>query len=256
VLTLICSRIFSLLPVFTCALLVFICAQPALADGLLDSSLKNAVSHDFLSYFGFAETSTAGGTAGLTDHFYYSKTWTCSLILSVNKSGRVVRMKLGVPRPLFDDPKVCTRGRDIVKSFVLASAIGQDTDALSNLADEIYVRGLDLQPIKVNPGSAAEPGKNMPKMQAYKIGKGLLASGDDAIFLPALPRLAATPSQLFEVAAGKFPTAGQIYRNCRLTLSNQDMQGAQAAMRLLWCETWDEAWYQAHVAGGKKAAGT
>lgn len=226
--------------------------SPALADGLLDSTLKYALANDFMSYFGFTETKSANGTAGLIDHFYYSKTWTSSLILSVNKSMRVVHMKLGVPRPLLDDEKVCTRGRDIVKSFVLASAVGPDIDALKGLADEIYVRGLDLQPINLNPGAAADSKKPLPRMQAYKIGKGPLANGDDAIFLPEMPRLSPRASDLFEAVAGKKSNAGQIYQNCRIAFMNEDLPAARSAIKLLWCDAWDEAYLKANMASAQK----
>lgn len=244
-----CSRAYSgIHAVLLCSLLSCSCYAPAFANSLLDSLLKNANSHDFVSYFDFAENKTVKRDDGLTDHSYYSKVWTCFLVLSVDNNGRVVHMKLGVPRPLIDDENVCTRGRDIVKSFVLASAIGQDIPKLKVLADEIYVRGLDLHAIKVDP-KKVDPHDSPPHMQAYKIGKGPLSNGDSAIFLAQMPKLAPKPSELFEGFMGKRPKIRQIYQNCRLAFMNDDMNVSKSQMKLLWCDTWDESYFKAHSIG-------
>ena len=217
-------------------------AGPALADALLDSKFADAASHDFISYFGFARTKTTKEANGNTTHLYYSSSWTSSLLLTVAKDGRIVHMKLGVPRPLIDDEKVTTRGRDIVKSFVMASAIGGDLSTLKELADEIYVRGLDLQPIQTEQSKASNPG--VPKLQAYKIGKGPLVNGDNAIFLAQLPKLSPTPSPLFLVISGKSDSLGRAYKNCRLAFINDNMKASKSAIPLLWSESWDEAYWQ------------
>ena len=238
-------RFYFRLTAILCTFSACFLSNAVLAGGLLDCSLRYIAGQDFISYFGFADNGTASSADGLSEHSYYSKTWTCSLILSMNKNNRVVHLKLGVPRPLIDDAKVCTRGRDIVKSFIMASAIGQDVSVLKNLADEIYVRGLDLQPIKTNvKAPAANHNSGLP-MQAYKIGKGPLASGDDAIFLSEMPGLSAQPSELFQAIMGKRERAGQIYQNCRLAFTNENMPGAKGSMKLLWCDSWDEAFWKA-----------
>ena len=214
------------------------------ANALLDSLLKHASSHDFVAYFDFAQNKTLARPDGLIDHNYYSKVWTCFLVLSVDSNGRVVHMRLGVPRPLIDDAQVSTRGRDIVKSFLLASALGEDIAKMQALSDEIYVRGLDLQPINISTRAAEK--SSGQKMHAYKVGKGPLSNGDNAIVLPKLPVLSAKASPIFECFAGKIPTAIFFFKNCRLSLSNDNMTAARGSMRILWCETWDEAYAKLH----------
>jgi hypothetical protein len=229
----------------------FIAAAPVEANALLDSLLKNATSHDFVAYFDFAENKTLARPDGLVVHNYYSKVWTCSLVLSVDKNGRVVHMRLGVPRPLIDDAQISTRGRDIVKSFLLASALGDDVEKMQALADEIYIRGLDLQPISISTKAAEKSSGH--KMHAYKVGKGPLSNGDNAIFLAKLPDLSAKPSSAFDCFAGKIPSASLFFKNCRLSFSNDNMTAARGSIRILWCETWDEAYSKMH-AGQKSEA--
>lgn len=221
--------------------LAFVFDQPAFAEALLNSKIADAPSHDFISYFGFKKTKTTPIANGCVDHLFYSGNWTCSLLITVAKDGRIVHMKLGVPRPLIDDEKVTSRGRDIVKSFVMASAIGPDLTPLKDLADEIYVRGLDLQPIKQ--GNPSEGGKSVPQLQAYKIGKGPLENGDNAIFLAQLPRLTPNPSPLFQVIIGKNDSLGRAYKNCRLAFINDNLKATKSAIQLLWCESWDEPYW-------------
>lgn len=235
----------------------------ASADALLDSTLKKVWAHDFVSYFGFEEKSIIPHRAqGLTEHSFYSKNWTSTLVLAVDRAKRVVHMKLAVPRPLIDDESVCTRGRDIVKSFVLASAIDEDVSPLDHLADEIYVRGLDLHPIKAGAGASLQPLKAAAKtnlqqaqsthMQAYKIGKGPLTNGDNAIFLSSIPKLAAKESDLFAVFIGKRARAEKVLQNCRISFSNEMMPGSKS-MRVLWCETWDENFWKSISPGAQKS---
>jgi hypothetical protein len=209
--------------------------------------LKKASSNDFISYFEFVENNVVENrTIGLTEHSYYSKSWTCTLTISVDRAKRVVHMKLGVPRPLIDDPNVSTRGRDIVKSFVLASAIDEDVPALKRLADEIYVRGLDLQPINLDTSKAkvgTNPNQTSAHMQAYKVGKGPLTNGDNAIFLESWPKLAAKPSEQFEAFIGKRPRSEDVLQNCRLSFANEVMPGA-SSMKVLWLHSWDENFWK------------
>lgn len=213
------------------------------AAPLLDSDYKSAEKHDFISYFAFKKTKTQAGPFGLQDQHYYSAAWTSSLLLSVDKTGQIVHMKLGVPRALLDDEKLCTRGRDIVKSFVLANATAADQAPLKELADEIYLRGLHLQEIKDARASFERqgPGKNF---KAYKVGKGSLSSGDNAIFLEKLPDFKGEPSPLFQVVAGKDDSLGRVYKNCRLAFINDGLKGKKSSLPLLWCESWQEAFWQ------------
>jgi hypothetical protein len=219
------------------------CHTSANADALLDTTLKKAAAHDFIKYFEFAETNVVPNpNIGLSEHSYYSKSWTCTLTISVDRANRVVHMKLGVPRPLIDDEKVTTRGRDIVKSFVLASAIDEDVAPLKHLADEIYVRGLDLQPIKLDTKNGAKAPQSA-HMQAFKVGKGPLSNGDNAIFLESLPKLTPKPSEPFEAFSGKRPRAEDVLQNCRLSFANEIMPGSNS-MKVLWIHSWDENFWK------------
>ncbi len=225
-------------------LLFFFGCAPAFAEALLDSPFKDAGKHDFVSYFAFKENKSEK-RGGLLNHFYYSKSWTSSLVLSEDKNNKIVHMKLSLPRPLIDDEKVCTRGRDLVKSFVLASALAEDLPALKELADEIYIRGLELTPINNDGSEAVQKDKSVPRLQAYKVGKGPVANGDNAIFLSSTPQLPPKASPLFEVVAGKSESLGRVYKKCRLAFINQKM--SKSGIQLLLCETWDEAYFQAQL---------
>lgn len=239
-----CSRLFSKpksLSVLL-SLLLISCIGRIESKELLDSAITDAGSHDLVSYFDFKQNKVESVADGLSIHSLYSSNWTSFLVLGVDKTGRIVHMKLGVPRPLLDDEKVTTRGRDIVKSFVLASANDADRPKLKELADEIYVRGLDLQPIKEEPKAV----KGNRKMLAFKVGKGPLNNGDNAIFLEAIPKLSAQPTDLFDAVMGRKQNVGRVFKNCRIGFANDEMKGAKTAIKLLWCESWDEQYYAAH----------
>lgn len=236
------------------ALLLLLIVASAKADApLLDSTLKKAQSNDFISYFEFAENNVVENrTIGLTEHSYYSKSWTSTLTISLDRAKRVVHMKLGVPRPLIDDPDVSTRGRDIVKSFVLASAIDEDMPALKRLADEIYVRGLDLQPINLDASkSKGQSKQSSVNMQAYKVGKGPLSNGDDAIFLESLPKFASKPSEQFETVMGKRPRSEIVLQNSRISFANEIMPGANS-LKVLWLHSWDENFWKSVFGAAQK----
>lgn len=214
------------------------CAYSSPAAPVLTGSITDAASHDFISYFGFKENKTEVVKDGFTNHYFYSPAWTCSLILSVDNRARIVHMKLGVPRPLLDDESVTTRGRDIVKSFILTADLKDDHTVLNNLAEEIYVRGLDLQPIRLDKKTQSEMGAAATRLQAFKVGRGPIESGDNAIFLSKLPHLSTHPSDLFETVMGRSPRAEKVYKNCRVAFLNEDMKFSKQPIRLLWCEIW------------------
>jgi len=211
----------------------------ARAEALLDSNYKDAAGHDFISYFGFQLKEKHDTKSGTTEYSYFSESFTAHLILSVSmKSGKIIHMRLSLPRPLIDDEKVTTRGRDLVKSFLLASAKGSDISSLKALADEIYVRGLILTPIK-DSQTSTHSSSVVPSLRAYKVGTGPVSDGDNAIFLSQLPKLAKTPSPLFLVFSGKLDSLGRSYKNCKVAFVNQNLKGNKAAIPVFSSESWD-----------------
>lgn len=211
---------------------------PVWAEALLSSKFQDAGAHDFVSYFGFKlknKQECSVTAPGCTMYEYYSESFTARLLLSV-RAARIFAMKLTIPRVLIDDEKVTTRGRDIVKSFVLASAIGDDNASLKKIADEIYVRGLVLTPIQP-PDAGVRSHNNVPMLQAYKVGKGPVSNGDNAIFLPQLPRLNQTPSPLFIVFSGKQDSIGYAGRHCKLIFTNDNFGNKKNLIPTFSCES-------------------
>ena len=224
---------------FIASVCLFASCLSVSAEALLDSNYKDAAGHDFISYFGFKLKEKHDTQSGTTEYSFYSESFTAHLILSVSKkNGKIIHMRLSLPRPLIDDEKVTTRGRDLVKSFVLASAKGADISPMKELADEIYVRGLILSPIQ-DPQTTAHSSQSVPSLKAYKVGKGPVSDGDNAIFLPQLPRLAKTASPLFLVFNGKLDSLGRAYKNCKIVFVNENLKANNAAIPVFSCESWD-----------------
>jgi len=216
------------------------------AETVLGATLTDAASHDFIDYFGFKDNKLELGKDGLFHHYLYSTSWTSFLVLGLDSHARIVHMKLGVPRPLIDDEAVTTRGRDIVKSFLLAAELPEDKSNLERLADEIYVRGLDLQAIKLDEKTIERMGANAKGMQAFKVGRGPLSNGDNAIFLKQIPQLDPKPSIVFETVIGRIPHTTLALKRCNISIVNTELRSGKSPIKIMWCEIWDGQYFQAH----------
>lgn len=226
-----------------CLISLAIC-KPVSAQALLDLPFSEAPKSDFVSHFDFVESKTVEGPKDTTLHIFLSRAWAGVLSLGVDKSGRIVYMRLVMPRSAIDEIGNTIRGRDLLKSYVAASVTNtQDLVPLRDLSEEIFFRDLDLHRVEVTTKTYADTGKPIPAY-CYKLGPGPMKKGDSMLPLSAPPpKLPAKPSDLYLAAMGKIKEMGQIFVHTRLGFSNDT---APDGTKLLWCETWDEAYWQSH----------
>ncbi len=224
--------------------LTLITTSEANAQALLDTPFSQCTKSDFISHFDFVEAKTVEGPKDTTLHVFVSRGWAAVLSLGVDKSGRIVYLRMVLPRTFIDDKANTIRGRDLIKSFVVASVTNTaDLPPMRDLADEVFFRDLDLHPVDVTTKTFADTGNPIPPY-CYKLGPGPMEKGDSMLPLSAPPpKLAPKPSDLYQAIMGKIPELGQIYQYCRLGFSNDK---APDGTTILWCETWDEAYWQLH----------
>lgn len=188
------------------------------------------------------------GTNELTEHIYTCNMG-CILDLGVDGSNTIKHMQLLIPHELIVDDKYRIPARDIVKSFVLAVPTTHlDDNELKQLADEIYVRDLDLHPVDVANKKYADTGRTISG-NMYKIGAGPSKTGDRLLSIGKMPVLAPQASSMYDAFIGKKAHSGMVLSECRLKFEN----GKSNDKEVLLCEAWDEQFWQARNARPVKA---
>ncbi len=227
--------------------------QQASAENLLDRAFADACKHDFVDHFQFKEKETiVSKETGVTEHLFASPVCGGFLGLGVTDEGRIVHMRLGLPRDLLDDPARTVFGRDVIKSFVESCATTEgDWKILKVMSDEIYVRGLDLHSVPLKTTKFADTGKPVPEPVGYKVGTGPVKKGDQLILIDKLPDLSGKPSDIFLTVTGKLERANKILGNCRVGFVSQKGGGQKPAV--LICDVWDEPYWQSHLEPPPKA---
>jgi hypothetical protein len=216
------------------------------AQPLLGLSTADALKYDFVSFFGFQEKSSEMNNA-MRCHIYVSDTYAAHLVLGEDpKTGKVVYLQLDLPRVWLDDAKLAMRGRDLLRSFVMAIPGQKDLAAVKELADEIYVRGLDLVPVQITEKQSADTGKPIPREQAYKVTNVQAPHGEYLVFLSSIPILPKEPSYLYQIAMGKMDTQGVMYEDCLVEFSNYEIGKGDKHHKVLLCKAYDRAYWQAH----------
>lgn len=216
------------------------------AENLLNRAFVDAARHDFVDHFDFKESAVHQiPETGLTEHIFFSTS--CGGVLEVGVSeGRIVHLRLRIPRQLIDDPSATVLGRDLMKSFIESLATtDNDWNKLKALSDEVWVRGLELHPISIGKNKTfRDTGKSVPET-GYKVGAGPYKQGQPVIFIEKLPNLNGGPSELFLAVMGKKESAFDIMKNCRMSVVS--FKGRDGKVPSVCCDAWDENYWQKHL---------
>lgn len=217
---------------------------------LLGESLKEAPNDDFISYFGFVPVKAVSSEADLSDHLFICKSLDASLSLGVEKQGAIRHLVLTMPQEWVSDPEKTIAGRDVARSFVRSIATSsEDSDSLTPLMDEIWVRDLDLHPVAIKAEKFSDTNKPIPK-NAYKIGDGPSKVGERVIFIDKMPVLASQASELYMAFIGKKESAKEEFSQCRLSIRNtvQDKQS------VIVFDAWDDSFWRSKIGEKHPAA--
>lgn len=242
----------SLQPTLIVVLILLTCIESAFnaarAENLLDNAFAAAPGHDFVDHFDFKEAEVHQiRETGLTEHIFFSQS--CGSVLELGETaGRIVHMRVRVPRELFEANDVAANvlARDLVKSFIESCATtSSDWAKLKTLSDEVYIRGLELHPIAIGADQKfKDTGKAVPE-NGYFVGHGPYQRGKPVIFPGKIPKLSPSASELFLAVMGKKESAFEILSNCRLAvISYRAAEGKRASV---CCDAWDEAYWQQHL---------
>lgn len=189
--------------------------------------MSEAYKKDFFSFFRFTMVGMTVTRDGFSCIMFKpprgSMLRQCAeLEITLSLEGRVKRMSMRLKRRCIDDLRQGMFARDVAKSFIQAGIPDKDSEAVSDLINEIFFRQ-KLTRIDVKPGEPDSSTEKLPPITVLKLGGGELSDGDIIIFGENLrvPELTREPSALYSVFSGESKTASQKIGDLVLEMENE-----------------------------------
>jgi hypothetical protein len=199
---------------------------PAVALSLQGQQLDAAIKEDFFTFFHMKERAIDERDDLATHYFRPGSRGDVVVCVDTDKSGKILQMSLVVGREFIDDPKTNVFARDLVKSFIEVATPPGQTKETSDLVNEIFFRGSELTPTKVE--KVNYNGKEVPMGtdgSLVKVGKGAPQKGDVAIMMNGqIPKLPAKESEAYKAFLGTVVNSDTPITGAHVILKNHTFE--------------------------------
>jgi len=210
--------------VLIAAAMIFAGGLPVSALSLQGQPLESAVNTDFFTFFHLKERARDEGDQLVTHYFRPQSRNDLVVCVDADKSGKILQMSLIVGREFVDDAHTKVFARDIVKSFIEVATPPDDASETAPLVNEIFFRGTQLTPTKVeNVKYNGVDEKMGGDRSLIKVGTGEVKKGDVAIMMSGkVPQLPEKTSDGFRVFEGEVDNYDLPIKGAHVVMKNHD----------------------------------